>query len=75
VTNRKAGNKTMLKASFKWNQRTKFLNIENKTRETRSGQKEVWTVKKGDINTMLTPLEIKKPHNLGSGLLEQIQEQ
>lgn len=53
----KAGKRTINKDNFKLNQSTVFLNIENKIREIRKGQKEVWTAKKGLVNNIYSDKE------------------
>ena len=50
ITKTKRGNKTDNKETFKLRHKTVLPITENKIKDTRMGQKEVWTAKKGLIN-------------------------
>jgi hypothetical protein len=44
------GNKTAITLTFKLIHKTVFPKTENNTKETKKGQKEVWTAKNGLVN-------------------------
>ena len=52
-TNKNNGNKTLNRDNFKLTHKTVLPITENRIKETKIGQKEVWTAKKGLVNTIM----------------------